>query len=119
MMLVAVAPSLIWKPKKPAAGRSGGPADSALVRASAPRTTPAERQPTAQPPNRPTVSADTGRIVWVTSPLYRFGFSTHGARLVSAELLQYHSFAPGDSAQPVQLVPPGDAFLHHRLALPR
>ena len=115
MMVVAVAPSLIWPPKKPV-GRSGGSADSAVVRDSTARITTPERHPTAQPPNRPT--ADTGSVVWVTSPLYRLGFSTRGARLVSAELLQYQSFAPGDSGKPIDLVPPGDAFLRHRLVLP-
>src|SRR6266851_5443515 len=115
MMIVAITPSLIWPTKKPAAGRLSGSADSAVVRDSTARPA-VERQPTAQPPNRPT--ADSGRTVWVTSPLYRLGFSTHGARLVSAELLQYQSFAPGDSAKPVQLVPRGDAFLRHRLVLP-
>ena len=118
MMIVAVAPSIIWPPKKAPARRLGGSADSAVLRDSMSRTTPAERQPTAQPPNRPTVPADTGRIVWVTSPLYRLGFSTRGGRLQSAELLQYKSFAPGDSTRPVQLVAPGDAFLRHRLVLP-
>jgi len=115
MMIVAVAPSLIWPPKKPAGGRTVGlsdsvrPADSTQVR-------PAE---TPLPSNRQTVrpAVDTGRIVWVTSPLYRLGFSSKGGRLVSAELLQYQSFAPGDSVKPVQLVPPGDAFLRNRLVL--
>ncbi len=119
MMIVAVAPSIIWptKPKpKPPVGRLGGSADSAVVRDSASRLSTPQSPPTAQRPNRPT--ADTGRMVWVTSPLYRLGFSTRGGRLVSAELLQYQSFAPGDSAKPVQLVPAGDAFLRHRLVLP-
>jgi YidC/Oxa1 family membrane protein insertase len=117
MIIVAIAPSLIWPPKKPADRRLGGPAGSALVSDSAqPRpAAPLAAQPAAQPPNRPT--ADTGRIVWVTSPLYRLGFSTLGGRLVAAELLQYKSFAPGDSG-PVDLVPTGGAFLRHRLALP-
>ncbi len=115
MMIVAVAPSLIWPTKKPADRRIAGSADSVTARDS---TRPAEQEatrPSAHPPIRP--SADTGRIVWITSPLYRLGFSTRGGRLESAELLQYQSFAPGDSVQPVQLVPPGDAFLRHRLAL--
>jgi len=117
MMIVAVAPSIIWPTKpKPAVGRLSGSADSAVVRDSASRLSTPQSPPTAQPPNRPT--ADTGRIVWVTSPLYRLGFSTKGGRLVSAELLQYQSFAPGDSVKPVQLVPAGDAFLRHRLVLP-
>jgi YidC/Oxa1 family membrane protein insertase len=115
MMIVAVAPSIIWPPKKPADGRTVRLSDS-LRRADSTQARPAE---TPLPSNRPTVrpSADTGRIVWVTSPLYRLGFSSKGGRLQSAELLQYQSFAPGDSARPVQLVPPGDAFLRHRLVL--
>src|SRR5712691_359446 len=117
MMIVAVAPSIIWPTKsKPPVGRLGGSADSGVIRDSASRPSTPQSQPTAQPPNRPT--ADTGRTVRVTSPLYRLGFSTRGGRLVSAELLQYQSFAPGDSVKPVQLVPAGDAFLRHRLVLP-
>ena len=115
MMIVAVAPSLIWPTKKPADRRIAGSPDSVTARDS---TRPAEQEatrPSAHPPIRP--SADTGRIVWITSPLYRLGFSTRGGRLQSAELLQYQSFAPGDSVRPVQLVPPGDAFLRHRLVL--
>jgi YidC/Oxa1 family membrane protein insertase len=115
MIVVAIAPSLIWPPKKPAERRLGASADSTALRDSAARVrTPA--QPTAQPPNRPT--AAEARTIWVTSPLYRLGFSTRGGRLVSAELLNYQSFAPGDSARPVQLVPDGDAFLRHRLIVP-
>ena len=118
MIIVAIAPSLIWPPKKPAVGRLGGLADSTARRDSTAHAilpTPS----TGQPPNRRTAQPlDTGRIVWVTSPLYRLGFSTRGGRLVSAELLNYESFASGDSARPVQLVPTGDAFLRHRLIVP-
>ena len=120
MMIVAVAPSILWPTKKPTPAQLA--ADSAARRDSLARSTrdtaahTAPRiGPTTQPPIRP--SGDTGRIVWVTSPLYRLGFSSRGGRLVSAELLQYKSFAHSDSAQPVQLVPPGDAFLRHRLVL--
>jgi YidC/Oxa1 family membrane protein insertase len=116
MMIVAVAPSLIWPPKKPAPGtRAGGLPDSAAVSRPAAESVATPIRPAARPSARP---ADTGRTIWVTSPLYRLGFSTHGARLVSAELVQYQSFAPGDSAKLVQLVTPGDAFLGHRLVLP-
>ena len=118
MMMVAIAPSILWPPKKPAAARLRGSADSAVAHDSAPRLTTPASQPAARPPNRPTAqSSDTGRTVWVTSPVYRLGFSTKGGVLKTAELLQYRSFAPGDSARPVQLVPPGDAFLRHRLVM--
>ena len=116
MLMVAIAPSLLWPPKKPLPGRTVGQSDS-LRRADS--TTVRQAPETPVPSNRPTVqpSNDTGRIVSVTSPLYRLGFSTRGGLLRSAELLQYESFAPGDSARPVQLVPKGDAFLRHRLVL--
>ena len=120
MLLVWLAPMLIWppKPRPPAArpvGQTAG--DSAPAAARAIDTT---APPAVRPSDRPTVpvSDDTGSITWVTSPLYKLGFSSRGGRLVSAELLQYQSFAKGDSAQHVELVPPGDAFLRHRLALP-
>jgi YidC/Oxa1 family membrane protein insertase len=120
MMIVAVAPSIIWPPKKPAA-RPAGDTTAVQQREGEATSVSADRpRPSGSPSGsaRPTVTmSDTGRIVWVTSPLYRLGFSTRGGRLQSAELLQYQSFAPGDSAQPVQLVPPGDAFLRHRLVL--
>jgi YidC/Oxa1 family membrane protein insertase len=114
MLLVWLGPMLIWPPKP--ADRTVGQPDSVRVADSArPAPTPAELRS-----DRPTVRAsdDTGRTIWVTTPLYKLGFSTLGGRLVSAELLQYQSFAAGDSAQPVDLVPPGSAFLRHRLALP-
>src|SRR5882672_3125520 len=112
MLIVAVAPSLIWPPKK-AAGPTGGRADSGAVARESVTAPPAAAVPTARPPDRP--SAERADTVWVTSPLYRLGFSTRGGSLVSAQLLKYQSFAPGDSAQRVQLVPAGQPFLVHRL----
>src|SRR5688572_26058637 len=117
MIMVALAPSLIWPPKKPADRRLSGAADSAAVRDSAARLRPPPAPPTAEPPSRQTAAVDDD-TVWVTSPLYRLGFSTLGGRLVSAELLKYQSFAPGDTTEPVDLIPPGSAFLRHRLMSP-
>lgn len=113
-LLVWFVPLILWPPK-PAARRPGGSPDSVAAHDSVAQVATPNR-PTAQPSSRP--SADTGRIIWVTSPLYRLGFSTHGGTLKSAEMLQYQSFAPGDSAQPVDLVPPGGAFFRHRLVVP-
>ena len=113
MLIVAIAPSLIWPPKK-TDRRTGGPADSSRVaRESVTAPTPTASAPSARPPVRP--SALPAETVWVTSPLYRLGFSTRGGQLVSAQLLQYQSFAPGDSAQRVQLVPTDRPFLVHKL----
>ncbi len=118
MMIVAVAPSLIWPPKKPVGRPVGRTADSGQVAPKAADANVTAPGPSGRPAVRPAETADTGRVVWVTSPLYRLGFSSKGARLVSAELVQYQSFAPGDSGKLVQLVTPGDAFLRHRLVLP-
>ncbi|MEX2157172.1 MAG: membrane protein insertase YidC [Gemmatimonadales bacterium] len=116
MIMVALAPTLIWPPKKPAA-RPDGRTDSVP-------TAPTVTQPTP-PPTGPSGRAAVGpsdtvaaQTIWVTLPLYRLGFSTRGGRLVSAELLQYQSFAASDSGHPVQLVPPGSAFLRHQLVTP-
>lgn len=115
MILVAVAPSLIWGPKKRPAGEPNRPdtaqarPDSALPAAPA-AVAPAELNRAAARPSG--LPADT---VWVTSPMYRLGFSTRGGALVSAELTHYKSFAPGDTGRAVQLVPPGRPLLVHRL----
>jgi YidC/Oxa1 family membrane protein insertase len=121
MIIVAIAPTLIWPPKRTARRPDGQTADSVLkptVVDTSVRAVPAG--PSGRPAVRPSQAADTtpGRIIYVTSPLYRLGFSTWGGRLVSAEMLQYQSFAPGDSGHPVQLVPPGSSFLRHRLVSP-
>ncbi len=118
IILIWFAPMIIWPPKPTARRPDGRTADS-TARPIAADTTPREPRavgpsgrPAAQVPDAP------GDTVWVTAPLYRLGFSTRGGRLVSAQLLQYQSFAAGDSNQPVELVPKGGAFLRHRLALP-
>jgi YidC/Oxa1 family membrane protein insertase len=57
----------------------------------------------------------TEDTVWVTSPLYRLGFAERGARLVSAEMLNFESLAAETKGDVVQLVPPGaDDFFTHR-----
>lgn len=113
MIMVALAPTLIWPPKKPVVR----PDTSRVATPPVPQPSNAPALPTARPTVRPSDTA-VAAIVWVTSPLYRLGFSSRGGRLVSAELLQYQSFAAGDSGKPVQLVPPGQAFLGHKLVTP-
>src|SRR6266851_9453606 len=109
MLIVAVVPSILFPSKKPAVRRSGGQTDTALVTRESVTAPTGVPVPTARPPVRPT--AAPAETVWVTSPLYRLGFSTRGARLVRAELLAYRSFAPADSGRAVQLVPPGQSWL--------
>ena len=127
MLVVAVVPSILFPPKPPVrpspgvadtmtAGASGAvPADTAGPSA----RTPAPVAPPAAPPPASTARVEfaPADTVWVTSPLYRLGFSTRGAQLVSAQLLEYQSYAPGDSSQRVQLVPAGHPLLAERLAV--
>ena len=116
MLVVAIAPSLIWPPK-PADRRVAEPADSVAAAPDVPPAAPAggaRDTVVTPPPTRPPAQAPAD-TVWVTSPLYRFGFSTRGAGLVVAELSQYRSFARGDTGRLVQLVPPGAALLTHAL----
>ena len=109
MLIVAVLPSILFPPKKPA-GRTVGQSDStAKAIAAAPEAAAVPARPSVRPTVRP--SAATAETVWVTSPLYRLGFSTRGGALVSAELLDYKSFAPADSGRPVELVPSGRPML--------
>jgi YidC/Oxa1 family membrane protein insertase len=70
--------------------------------------------PTAVAPSQQPQVEDT---VWVSSPIYRFGFTSRGGRLVSAEMLEFESLAEETKGQPVQLVPPGteDFFTHQWL----
>jgi YidC/Oxa1 family membrane protein insertase len=120
MIIVAIAPSLIWPPKRPATRPDGQTADTVAKPSAVDTSVGIPAGPSGRPAVRPPQAGDTvpSRIIYVTSPLYRLGFSTHGARLVSAELLQYQSFAAGDSGRPVQLVPPASAFLRQRFVSP-
>jgi YidC/Oxa1 family membrane protein insertase len=113
MIMVALAPTLIWPPKKPLVR----PDTTRVAAPPVPQPARAPASPSVRQPVRPSDTA-VAPIIWVTSPLYRLGFSSRGGRLVSAELLQYQSFAAGDSGRPVQLVPPGQAFLGHKLVTP-
>jgi len=115
MIIVAVVPGILFPPKKSPARRPGTAADSAAVTresVTAPTRVPVT---TARAPERPAAAA--AETVWVTSPLYRLGFTTRGARLVHVELLGYRSFATGDSSRNVELVRDGAAWLDHRLVV--
>jgi YidC/Oxa1 family membrane protein insertase len=118
MLFVAVLPGVLFPPK-PAVQRTGGPAvNDTGLRPSGAVPGPAAELPSARPPDRLTAAiAAVAETVWVTSPEYRFGFSTLGAGLVQAQLLEYKSFAPGDSGRLVQLVPDGRPLLGTWLVL--
>jgi YidC/Oxa1 family membrane protein insertase len=119
MMVIAVAPALFLK--RPA-NRPAGSADRMPVTAGDTTSPPVERpgaaaadtarapaatQEAAKPP-ADSVRADT---VHLTSPLYTYGISTVGARLVQAELSRYASMAPGEQGRRAQILPPGSDLL--------
>ena len=100
MLIVAVLPSILFPPKKTADRGTGGRPDStAGTAAAAPEPAAMPAQPSAGPPVRPSAGTPA-ETVWVTSPLYRLGFTTRGGALVRAELLNYRSFAKADSGRP-------------------
>ncbi len=119
MIGIAVAPSLLWPPKPAPVSRSAGQVDTLGVRPGA--TSPSAALPTesstVRPPVLPTARVAPADTVWVTSDYYRLGFSTRGGALVAAQLTSYKSFASGDSAHAVQLVPDGRPLLAQRLAI--
>jgi len=114
MLIIAVLPSILFPPKKTADRGTGGRPDStAGTAAAAPEPAAMPAQPSAGPPVR-TSAGTPAETVWVTSPLYRLGFTTRGGALVRAELLNYRSFAKADSGRPVQLVRDGVPLLAYR-----
>jgi YidC/Oxa1 family membrane protein insertase len=129
MMAIAIVPAFFTK--KPtgrgAAGQRGGtdsaaaPSGVAADTATAPtlpadstraRQAPDSTQPAVAPP--PSRQDDT---IVVTSPLYRYGISTRGARLVQATLPQYRSMAAGDHGAPAQILPADSKLLGLTLVL--
>jgi YidC/Oxa1 family membrane protein insertase len=108
MLVVLVVPSILFPPKRPV-GPIAGRADSTARPEAAAESAAAGPVPVLRAPERS--ARAPAETVWVTSPLYRLGFSTRGTALVRAELLAYRSFAPADSGRAVQLVPPGESWL--------
>jgi len=112
MMAVLVLPSLLLKRPQRAVGRSGGQADSLAVggQPSRPDSIPPLPAPTARPPDRPTAQLPEDTIV-VRSPLYRYAFSTRGARLIETTFLDYPSMRPDERGLPSQILHPGSELL--------
>jgi YidC/Oxa1 family membrane protein insertase len=113
MLIVAVLPSILFPPRTPrrAPGPAGGDTGTAA------RATPAAPESLgvrAARPGRATSAVPAvapAETIWVTSALYRLGFSTRGGALVRAELVHHRSFAPEDSGGTVQLVSPDRPLL--------
>jgi YidC/Oxa1 family membrane protein insertase len=122
MMVIAIAPAiLIKRPPRP----TPGAADSTVTPPQPAAARPAAGAPPADsvraaPPGDATTPAPAGiDTVQVISPLYRYGISTAGARLVEASLLHYRSIAPADSGAQAQILPPDSRLLGLTLVLGR
>jgi YidC/Oxa1 family membrane protein insertase len=117
MLIVALLPSILSPPEPPPAVER----PDSLMRAAPDTAEPAPPVETAPP-----VIADRDSVAplprataaVVESPLYRFTFSSRGARLIEAVLKDYRSFAPGDSGL-AQLMPRKSRFLEYALVFGR
>jgi len=127
MMVIAIAPAIFFKktPVSGAAGQRGSGADTLAITPRGPAPVAQDsgtvdsaalpRRPAAPPavgPAAPPRAAGaTDDTVRITSPLYTYGISTRGGRLVEATLSRYRSMAPGQKGQPAQLLPPDSRLL--------
>src|SRR5690349_6241190 len=111
MMVIAIVPAIfIKRSPRPAVPATG----DTTVRAT---PAPAQPAPAAGPADTLHSAADTGRstpavhTVAVSSPLYAYGVSTQGGRLVSARLTRYRSMAPEDGGRNAQILPTDSRLL--------
>ena len=118
ILIVLILPSILFPPRPVPPAPDGG---VGLPDSTPQRIAPSLVEPSARPPVpadvQPAPAALTepdGEPVIGSSPLYSFAFSRRGAKLVGAELLDYQSFALGDSGA-AQLIPELSEFLTHRL----
>ncbi len=120
MLLIAVVPALFMRRDRPAQGPAvaadsvlSQPAETAAAQPEAPRPEMAPQPAAALPAARDSAPA---QVVAVESDLYRFEFSTRGARIVSAILENYETFRPGDTGR-VQMIPQGSRWLDYYLVV--
>ena len=73
----------------------------------------------ARPPAVPPPAEGATDTVRISSPLYTYGISSRGGRLIEARLPGYRSMAPGDSGHPAQLLPKDSRLLGLTLVLGR
>ncbi len=120
MMAIAITPAIfIKRPPK-----AGSPAATAAPKAGAqPPAAPAPPRADSVAP-RPAdtvaaagVAAQPADTVRITSPLFTYGVSTVGGRLVEARLERYRSNAPADNHALAQILPPDSRLLDMVLVL--
>jgi YidC/Oxa1 family membrane protein insertase len=128
MMAIAVAPAIFLKKPvaPPSTGAARPPASDTVIRPDSAAAVPdsIDRPGSSAPAPPPRVApADTTRVrgapdtVRVTSPLYTYGITTRGARLVEATLPRYRSMAPADRGQVAQILAEDSRLLGLTLVL--
>lgn len=118
IVVVAVLPAILFPPGRAApspagavrdtTGNAAPPGASEPASQPPPTTVPVATPAAAQPVG--TVDTTVARTVVVTGDLYRYAFSARGARPISAALLRYQSFAPGETGA-AQILPADTRFL--------
>jgi YidC/Oxa1 family membrane protein insertase len=108
MMVIAIAPAFFTR--RTATPTGGTPAPVLPDSGAVPAPVTPGAGPAAGGESAPTADTIAAETVRVSSPLYTYGVSTRGARVVEATLKRYRTMAPGDSG-PVQLLPPDDDLL--------
>ncbi len=121
MMVIAIAPAIFIK-RSPSLSKSTAPPvpQSDTTSARAPSAQPSDSGTrTVQPgPTQPAAKTATD-TVRVSSPLYTYGISAVGGRLVEATLHRYHSMAPAQKGKLAQILPPQSQLLDLTLVLGR
>jgi YidC/Oxa1 family membrane protein insertase len=115
MMAVMVVPALFLKPAPRPPGARTGQLDTSRP-ANRGDSLPGAIQAPPSPPRDSLVAArpaETGPedTILVSSPLYRYGFSTRGGRLIESTLLTYSSMRVDERGRPAQLIPAGSELL--------
>ena len=107
MMVVAIVPSMFLRKNRPAGQR---PATAALPADTITRVVPAPAAPVPQLRAPDTLAAAEDTVL-VSSPHYRFAFSTRGGRMVEATFLDYRSMKREDAKAPAQILHPASNLL--------
>jgi YidC/Oxa1 family membrane protein insertase len=130
MMTIAIAPAIFMK--KSVAPSAGGADSSAPVTPPTPPDSSRAALPKGDSSSVATAARDSARVgpaaspgapaaaddtVRVTSPLYTYGISTRGARLVEATLSRYRSMTPTEHGRPAEILPPDSKLLGLTLVL--
>jgi YidC/Oxa1 family membrane protein insertase len=118
LAIVILAPAILFPPRPAPLPVRGADSLSAAPPISAAAPVPAATLSALPTRGEPVVSSDTSASVIVRSGIYEYRFSPRGARLTSARMLQYRTFAAGDTGV-AQLIPDGSEYLAYQLVVGR